>query len=63
MLLANTSVARIVANGLPEQSLLRRHEAPLERRIVGTYHEDPGKLAHLITGGLRETCGQVGLYL
>jgi hypothetical protein len=34
MLLANTSVAQIIANGLPEQSLLRRHEAPIERRLV-----------------------------
>ncbi|ORY21371.1 hypothetical protein BCR39DRAFT_64105 [Naematelia encephala] len=35
MLLANTSVARFIANGLPEQSLLRRHEAPIDRRIEG----------------------------
>ena len=34
MLLANTSVARTIASGLPEQSLLRRHEGPIERRIV-----------------------------
>ena len=35
MLLANISVAQFIAFGLPEQSLLRRHEAPIERRIVG----------------------------
>lgn len=34
MLLANTAVARAIAFGLPEQSLLRRHEPPIERRIV-----------------------------
>ena len=34
MLLANMSVARVIASGLPEQSLLRRHEPPIERRIV-----------------------------
>ncbi|KAK4687107.1 protein SSD1, partial [Tremellales sp. Uapishka_1] len=35
MLLANMTVAQIIANGLPEQSLLRRHEAPIERRLDG----------------------------
>nr|XP_018261796.1 uncharacterized protein I303_06241 [Kwoniella dejecticola CBS 10117]OBR83954.1 hypothetical protein I303_06241 [Kwoniella dejecticola CBS 10117] len=35
MLLANTSVAYLIANGLPEQALLRRHEAPIERRLEG----------------------------
>jgi len=35
MLLANTAVAQVVANGLPEQSLLRRHEPPIERRLEG----------------------------
>ncbi|KAK8854520.1 hypothetical protein IAR55_003259 [Kwoniella newhampshirensis] len=35
MLLANISVAQVIANGLPEQSLLRRHEAPIERRLDG----------------------------
>ncbi|RSH85671.1 hypothetical protein EHS25_003812 [Saitozyma podzolica] len=35
MLLANTSVAQVIANGLPEQSLLRRHEPPIERRLEG----------------------------
>jgi protein SSD1 len=38
MLLANTSVAHIIANGLPEQALLRRHEPPIERRIVSCAH-------------------------
>ncbi|WVW85303.1 hypothetical protein I302_107341 [Kwoniella bestiolae CBS 10118] len=35
MLLANISVAHVIANGLPEQALLRRHEAPIERRLDG----------------------------
>jgi protein SSD1 len=26
-------VAQVIANGLPEQSLLRRHEPPIERRL------------------------------
>ena len=34
MLLANISVAQFIAHGLPEQSLLRRHEPPIERRLV-----------------------------
>ncbi|TXT09195.1 hypothetical protein VHUM_02669 [Vanrija humicola] len=33
MILANTSIAAVIANGLPEQALLRRHEAPIDRRI------------------------------
>lgn len=35
MLLANFSAATMVAANLPEQALLRRHEAPIERRIEG----------------------------
>lgn len=35
MLLANSSIAAVIASGLPEQALLRRHEAPIERRIDG----------------------------
>ncbi|WVQ80029.1 hypothetical protein IAT38_002130 [Cryptococcus sp. DSM 104549] len=35
MLLTNMSVAHVIASGLPEQALLRRHEAPLERRLDG----------------------------
>ncbi|WVO21500.1 uncharacterized protein IAS62_002809 [Cryptococcus decagattii] len=34
MLLTNQSVARIIANALPEQALLRRHEPPSERRLA-----------------------------
>jgi protein SSD1 len=34
MLLANTSVALLIASALPEQALLRRHEPPIDRRIV-----------------------------
>ncbi|PLW31542.1 hypothetical protein PCANC_17125 [Puccinia coronata f. sp. avenae] len=35
MLLANTAVAKKIAAGLPEQAMLRRHEAPIERRLEG----------------------------
>lgn len=34
MLLANLSVAGKIAAGLPEQALLRRHEPPIDRRLV-----------------------------
>lgn len=34
MLLTNQSVAHIIANALPEQALLRRHEPPSERRLA-----------------------------
>lgn len=33
MLLANISVAQRIALGLPDQSLLRRHEPPIDRRL------------------------------
>ncbi|SCV73957.1 BQ2448_6387 [Microbotryum intermedium] len=35
MLLANMSVARKIATGLPDQALLRRHEPPIDRRLDG----------------------------
>lgn len=34
MLLTNIAVARHVAYHLPEQALLRRHDTPIERRLV-----------------------------
>lgn len=34
MVLTNTSIAAVIANGLPEQAVLRRHEAPMERRMA-----------------------------
>ncbi|QRV72666.1 hypothetical protein RhiJN_00680 [Ceratobasidium sp. AG-Ba] len=34
MILANTAVAQQIAVHLPEQALLRRHEEPIERRLV-----------------------------
>ena len=34
MLLANFAVAQQIAVNLPEQALLRRHEEPIDRRIV-----------------------------
>lgn len=43
MLLANLHVSQVIANGLPEQALLRRHEAPLERRLEG-FVKRAGKL-------------------
>ncbi len=36
MLLANQTVAQQIAFSLPEQALLRRHEEPIERRMVIT---------------------------
>lgn len=38
MLLTNISVARHIAVYLPEQALLRRHDSPLDRRLVSTSH-------------------------
>jgi protein SSD1 len=35
MLLTNIAVAQQVAVALPEQALLRRHDAPSDRRLVG----------------------------
>jgi len=34
MLLTNISVAQHIAVYLPEQALLRRHDSPLDRRLV-----------------------------
>jgi protein SSD1 len=34
MLLTNITVAQRIAVHLPEQALLRRHDTPLERRLV-----------------------------
>lgn len=34
MLLTNFAVAQQIAVNLPEQALLRRHDEPLERRLV-----------------------------
>ena len=34
MLLTNIAVAQQIAVSLPEQALLRRHDAPIERRLV-----------------------------
>jgi len=43
MLLSNTAVAQQIANGLPEQALLRRHEEPIERRL-NAFKERAGRL-------------------
>lgn len=37
MLLANFAVAQQIAVHLPEQALLRRHDEPLERRLVCSF--------------------------
>jgi hypothetical protein len=37
MLLTNITVAQRIAVHLPEQALLRRHDTPLERRLVSHY--------------------------
>jgi protein SSD1 len=34
MLLANIAVAQQIAVALPEQALLRRHDTPIDRRLV-----------------------------
>jgi exoribonuclease R len=34
MLLTNIAVAQQIAVALPEQALLRRHDAPIDRRLV-----------------------------
>jgi exoribonuclease R len=34
MLLTNIAVAQHIAVNLPEQALLRRHDNPIERRLV-----------------------------
>lgn len=35
MILANTTVATTIAANFPEQAILRRHEAPVQRRLEG----------------------------
>lgn len=37
MLLSNIAVAQHIAVNLPEQALLRRHDTPLERRLVSLF--------------------------
>lgn len=44
MLLANISVAGKIAAGLPDQALLRRHEPPIDRRLVSIVNELPAEL-------------------
>lgn len=66
MLLANMSVAKIVANAFPEQALLRRHPPPDERKIGDLVQmaEDLGLSLDVSTAGsiahslqaLREGC-------
>lgn len=34
MLLTNIAIAQRIAVHLPEQALLRRHDSPIERRLV-----------------------------
>lgn len=37
MLLANISVAKKISSAYPEEALLRRHEPPLQKRLVSVY--------------------------
>jgi len=37
MILANIAAAQQTAVNLPEQALLRRHDVPMERRLVSSY--------------------------
>jgi len=46
MLLANFAVAQQIAVNLPEQALLRRHEEPIERRIV-SHDSFPNSRGHI----------------
>jgi protein SSD1 len=43
MILTNIAVAEQTAVNFPEQALLRRHDTPIERRLVRIYHP-PGSL-------------------
>lgn len=45
MLLANQAVATKIAAGLPDQALLRRHEAPIGRRLEG-FGKRAGRLGY-----------------
>lgn len=45
MLLANIAVAQHIAVHLPEQALLRRHDTPIERRLV-TFSERAERLGY-----------------
>lgn len=49
MLLANFSAATLIAANLPEQALLRRHEAPVERRIEG-FTAKAGRMGFKVDG-------------
>ena len=57
MLLANQAVAKKIASALPEQAFLRRHEAPIARRLEGFekraarlgYEMDIGSAGSLMT--------------
>lgn len=63
MLMANMSVAGKIAAGLPEQALLRRHEAPIDRRLVSVQHlQTLWKATHaLFTGRFRGSHGSFEL--
>ncbi|CAE7079676.1 unnamed protein product [Rhizoctonia solani] len=45
MILTNTAVAQQIAVHLPEQALLRRHEEPIERRLLA-FKERAARLGH-----------------
>ena len=48
MLLTNIAVAQQIAVALPEQALLRRHDAPIDRRLVS-----PNLPPHTFAGLMR----------
>ncbi len=58
MLLANMTSAQVIASGLPEQALLRRHEPPVQRRIEG-FVQRAQRLGHDF-GGTSSTNIQTG---
>ena len=46
MILTNIAVAQHVAVHLPEQALLRRHDTPLDRRLVSTFYDTRMAVTH-----------------
>ena len=62
MLLANTAVAQQVAVHFTEQALLRRHDPPIERRLVSVAIPlNMARDAHTITERLRRARSTYGL--
>jgi protein SSD1 len=49
MLLTNVTVAQHVAVHLPEQALLRRHDTPIDRRLVSSFYQHIKYTAHIVS--------------